>query len=298
MHKNPIDHVFERISATLGAWTRETTLAEMRAGFESLLAWTPEPAFEPFDANGVPAAWIGPAPEGPVLLYFHGGGYQAGSIRSHLGLMDAIARAGGIRVLGFNYRLAPEHRFPAALEDAVKVYRWLLDTGLDPAAIAFGGDSAGAGLALATLFAARDAALPLPAAAVFLSPWLDMEAKGESFTTRAELDPLTQRDKLLLMARTYLGRGGDPRNPLASPIHGELGGLPPTLIHVGDHETVLDDSRAFAAKAQAAGSQVDVVIWDQMIHHFQLFQELEESRHSIGQIAEFLNGHLKRPSIA
>ena len=292
----PIEHVFERINATLGAWTRDTTLEEMRAGLEAMLAWTPEPAFEPFEANGIPAAWVGPSHQEPVLLYFHGGGYQAGSIRSHLGLMDAIATASEIRVLGFNYRLAPEHRFPAALEDAIAVYRWLLDTGQNPSTIAFAGDSAGAGLAVATIFAARDEALPLPAAAVLLSPWLDMEATGESFKTRAKLDPMTQRDKLLLMARTYLGRDGDPRNPLASPIHGDLSGLPPILIHVGDHETVLDDSRVFADKAEAAGSQVNVVIWDEMIHHFQLFQELVEAQRSIAQIAEFLKTHLKVPA--
>lgn len=293
MNDRPIDRVRERISRTFGAWTGDTTLGEMRAGFEAMLARTPEPAFAPVDANGVPAAWIGGSRTGPVILYFHGGGYQIGSIRSHLDLMDRLAAASGLRVLGFDYRLAPEHRFPAALDDALSVYRWLLDSGQDRNSIAFAGDSAGAGLAVGAMLAARERGLPGPAAAALLSPWFDMEARGGSFETRASLDPLTQRDKLLMMARTYLGRSGDPRNPHASPIHGDLAGLPPILIHVGDHETVLDDSREFARKAKAAGSEVDVVVWEEMIHHFQVFAELEETRRSIEQIASFMRQHLR-----
>jgi len=291
----PIDLLRARVEEIIGSWTGETSLEEMRAGFETMLARGTNHQVRPVDANGIPAAWVGAPAEGPVVLFFHGGGYQAGSIRSHADLMDRIAGSSGFRVLGFDYRLAPEHRFPAALEDALAVYRWLLDSGVAPRSIAFAGDSAGAGLAMATLFAARDGQLPLPAAAVLLSPWLDMETTGESYETRAGVDPMTQRDKLRLMARTYLGRDGDPRNPLASPIHGDLSGLPPVLIHVGDHETVLDDSRAFARMAAASGSDVEVVVWDEMIHHFQAFPELAETRLSIEQIAAFLRRHVAVP---
>ncbi|MCO5072278.1 MAG: alpha/beta hydrolase [Rhizobiaceae bacterium] len=292
MRKRPIDEVKARISKTFGAWIRTTSLQEMRADFEAMLAYEPPCHQQPVVAGGIPAAWVGTVSDGPVIMYFHGGGYQIGSIKSHLDLMGRISQATGFRVLGFDYRLAPEHRFPAAITDAITVYRWLLETGQSPKQIAFAGDSAGAGLAVATMLKARSEGLALPAAATLLSPWFDMEATGESFTSRAHLDPMTQRDKLLLMARTYLGREGDPRDPLASPIHGDLAGLVPMQIHVGDHETVLDDTRTFARLAQAAGTDVSVIIWAEMIHHFQIFPELEESARSLEMIAGFLKQHL------
>ncbi len=282
--------VKERIAQSFGSWTRDTTLVQMRAGFDDLLANTLAADIQRISIGAMDADWISAEATGnaPVILYFHGGGYQIGSILSHRELMIRLSQAGRCRVLGFNYRLAPEHRFPAAVEDGITAYRWLLDQGLSAADIAFAGDSAGAGLAVATMLKARDLAMPLPHCAVLLSPWLDMEAMGETYLSRAEVDPMTQRDKILLMARAYLGKTGDPRDPLASPIHGDLSGLPPMLIHVGDHETVLDDSRVFAGKAKRAGCQVGLIVWDDMIHHFQVFNELPQAQASIEAIGAFL----------
>jgi len=290
MTTRPIDKVRDRIAATIGTWGRGTTLDEMRDGFASLVSGGRRPVCHADDAGGIPAAWFGQG-DG-VVFYCHGGGYQMGSIASHGALMADIAAASGTRVLGFDYRLAPEHRFPAALEDAVAVYRWLLDRGTDPARIAFAGDSAGAGLAMATMLKARDTGLPLPAAAAFLSPWIDMEARAETYDSRAELDPLTQRFKVQMMVRTYMSRDGDPSVPLASPVNGDLAGLPPMLVHVGDHETVLGDTLLLRARAAAAGVKVETVIWDEMIHHFQVFPELPEARASIEQIGNWLKARI------
>jgi acetyl esterase/lipase len=223
-----------------------------------------------------------------AILYFHGGGYQIGSILSHRELMIRLSQSASCDVIGFNYRLAPEHRFPAAVEDGAAAYQWLLDQGQDPAHVAFAGDSAGGGLAVAAMLSARDHSAPLPCAAVLLSPWLDMEASGETYLSRASVDPLTQRDKVLLMARAYLGKAADPRHPFASPIHADLSHLPPILIHVGDHETALDDSRVFTERAAAAGVSVTLKVWDRMIHQFQLFPELREARESIAEIGAYL----------
>lgn len=282
----PVDAVLARIAATLGTWGRGTTLEEMRAGFADLVSGGRQISGTPVDAGGVPAAWFG---EGPgTVMYCHGGGYQMGSVAAHGPLMGDIAAASGARVLGFDYRLAPEHRFPAALEDALAVYRWLLDQGTDPASLAIGGESAGAGLALATLLKARAEGRAMPGAVVLLSPWLDMTARSDTYESRAALDPLTQRDKVLLMARAYLGRDGDPSDPLASPIEGDLSGMPPMLVHVGDHETVLGDTHLLAERAP----EVEVVVWPEMIHHFQVFPELDEARGSIEGIGAFLRKRL------
>ncbi|SEQ59169.1 alpha/beta hydrolase [Thalassovita taeanensis] len=290
-----MSNVLQRLAKTFDSWGATTTLAQMRADFDTLLQSDVVATAHPVNAAGIDAAWLFPAQDSDnVVLYFHGGGYQLGSISSHLDLMSRLSLTSQARVLGFNYRLAPEHKFPSAVEDSVLVYRWLLDQGIEPNRIAFAGDSAGAGLAVATLLQSRTEGLPMPACAVLLSPWLDMEAKGETFVSRAAVDPLTQRDKLLLMARTYLGRGGNPLDPLASPIHGDLTGLPPMLIHVGDHETILDDSRAFLPLAKKAGIEVELVIWPEMIHHFQVFPELPEARQSVEQIGSYLNQQFAR----
>ncbi|HEX4209639.1 MAG TPA: alpha/beta hydrolase, partial [Candidatus Binataceae bacterium] len=222
-----------------------STPQEMRANFEELGKNTPIPADikqEKVNAGGVPAEWIS-APNASAdraVLYLHGGGYVIGSINTHRDLMARISRASGFRVLGIDYRLAPEHPFPAAVEDAVAAYRWLLAQGLQPSRIAVAGDSAGGGLTIATLVAIRDAKLTVPAAGVCLSPWVDMEGIGESMTSKASADPVVQKQGLLGMAQAYLG-GKDPRTPLAAPLYADLKGLPPLLIQVGEAETLLDD---------------------------------------------------------
>jgi acetyl esterase/lipase len=280
----------DRIRDVFGRWTRETTLAEMRDAFDAMLASNRTADIETVRIGEMPADRIaaGGADRTRVVLYFHGGGYQMGSRLSHRDLMIRLSEAAAAEVVGFDYRLAPEHRFPAAVEDGLAAYRWLLDSGRSPDAIAFAGDSAGGGLAVSTLLAARSGGMPMPGAAVLLSPWLDMEAAGGTYRSRAEVDPMTQRDKILLMARAYLGRTGDPRDPLASPIHADLAGLPPIMIHVGDHETILDDSRVFAERLRAADVPVALSVFDDMIHHFQVFPDLEASQRSLDEIGAFL----------
>ncbi|HEX4210552.1 MAG TPA: alpha/beta hydrolase, partial [Candidatus Binataceae bacterium] len=194
----------------------------------------------------------------------------------------------GFRVLGIDYRLAPEHPFPAAVEDAVAAYRWLLAQGLQPSRIAVAGDSAGGGLTIATLVAIRDAKLAVPAAGVCLSPWVDMEGIGESMTSKASVDPVVQKQGLLGMAQAYLG-GKDPRTPLAAPLYADLKGLPPLLIQVGEAETLLDDSKRLADRAKAAGVKVTLEPWKEMIHVWHLFAPfLPEGQEAIDGIGKYL----------
>jgi acetyl esterase/lipase len=246
-------------------------------------------------AGGVDGEWISPdnAPQNRAILYLHGGGFRIGSVSSHRELIAQIAVASGCRVLAINYRLAPEHRFPAALNDALAAYGWMRDLGLQPASIAFAGDSAGGNLALAAMLTVRERRLPLPVACVLMSPWTDLAATGASYVSRAEADPIHQRPMILALARNYLGGQSDPRDPLVSPLYADLRGLPPLLIQVGDRETVLDDSIAFADKTRAAGVDVDLQVWDGMIHVFQMFgAELPEALRAIASIAGFLNRYL------
>jgi epsilon-lactone hydrolase len=268
----PLARVIARLKTLYASWGRETTVEQMRTGWEDFFAAAPEPdAHAEVSAGGVPARWIaGPdARTDRVILFLHGGGFQIGSTHSHRALIAAISAESGYRVLGVDYRRAPEHRFPAALEDVLTAYGWLLDQGIEPGQIAFAGDSAGGNLALAAMLSLRDHDKPRPAAAVLMSPWTDLAATGGSYESRAA------------------------RDPLASPLYADLTGLPPLLIQVGDREVVLDDARAFAEKARAAGVLVDLEIWDEMIHVFQLFpSELPEARRAIARIGAFLREHL------
>ncbi len=276
----PVDEAIERLRRVYAGWRRDTPVAQMRRDWDQLFA-----------VSGIASQWICAAgvDAGRVLIYFHGGGYKLGSVRSHRDLMARISAAACCRVLGVNYRLAPEHGFPAPVHDAVTVYRWLLSQGTLHTQVAFAGDSAGGGLAAAALLALRDQKLPLPAAAVLLSAWTDLTAEGESYTTRADADPVHQRPMILATARHYLGESGDARDPLASPLFGALDGLPPLLLQVGDRETGLDDSTRFAAKARAAGVPVELEIYDDMIHVFQQFPDLlVEAREAIASIGRFL----------
>ena len=247
---------------------------------------------EPVDA-GVPAEWITTpgAANDRVIYYLHGGGYVFGSISSHRELISRLSRAAGARALAIDYRLAPEHPFPAAVEDSTAGYRWLLSTGVDPSQIVIAGDSAGGGLTVATLLALRDAGDPLPAAAVCLSPWVDLEMIGESMTTKADADPILERRGILQAAEAYLG-GADPRTPLAAPLYGDFKGLPPLLIQVGTAETLLDDSTRLAERAKSAGVEVVLEPWDDMIHIWQFFAAtVPEGQQAIERIGEFIQEH-------
>ena len=243
----------------------------------------------PVEVAGVSAEWhvATGAAEDKVIVYVHGGGYVMGSAGSHRDMTGRLSKAAGARVLSLNYRMAPEHPFPAAVDDTVAAYKGLLDQGIKPRNIAIAGDSAGGGLALASLLAIRDKGLPTPGAGVGISPWVDMEGLGESMTTRAAVDPVVQKEGLLGMAKMYLG-DADPKNPLAAPLHGNLAGLPPLLIHVGDHETLLDDSNRIAERARKAGVDVTLKVWDEMPHVWHLFAPiLPEARQAIDEIGAF-----------
>lgn len=271
-----------------------STPQEMRAAFEEMAApVAADIKTERVNAGGVDAEWViapGAAADRAVL-YLHGGGYVLGSVKTHRDLMGRISRGAQARVLGLDYRLAPEHPFPAAVEDAVAGYRWLLNQGNKPSRIAIAGDSAGGGLTVATLVAIRDAKLPMPAAGVCLSPWVDLEGIGESMTTRSKADPVVQRDGLVGMAKAYL-QGKDARSPLAAPLYADLKGLPPLLIQVGDAETLLDDSNRLAERARAAGVTVKLEVWPEMIHVWQMFAGfLPEGQQAVDGIGGYIKEH-------
>jgi len=226
-----------------------------------------------------------------VLFYLHGGAYCIGSPRSHRGLISHLALRSGARAIAPDYRLGPEHAFPAAIDDALAAYRGVIASGVDPARLVVGGDSAGGGLALALLVALRDAGDPLPACAVLLSPWTDLELSGASMTTRAALDPMLNAAAAPEAVSRYL-QGANARDPLASPLYADPRGLPPMLIQVGDHEILLDDSVRFAERARAVGVDVTLDIWPEMIHVWQFFAgNVPEADEAIGKLAAFISEH-------
>jgi len=246
--------------------------------------------------NGLYAEWLRPkaAATGKVLLYLHGGAYVVGSCRTHRQMVSHIARAAGVSALVPEYRLAPEHPFPAAIDDAVGVYRWLLENAFGPGDIFIAGDSAGGGLTVATLLSLRHAGLPMPAAAVLLSPFLDITASGESATTRAGQDPWFDAKDMSVVADNYCGDGVDLQNPLVSPVFANVAGLPPTFIQVGDDEILLSDSTRFADKMKDAGQDVEIEIWPEMWHVFQLFiGKMPESRRAIRRIGVYLGARMQ-----
>src|SRR5262249_38263306 len=251
-------------------------------------------SLEPIDANGVPAEWsLAPGSDASrVLLFFHGGRYCSGSIVSHRSMVTEAGRAARARTLALAYRLAPEHPFPAALEDARAAYGLLLDQGIAPSKMAIGGDSAGGGLTLALMTMLRDALQPLPACAWLVSPWVDLQMTGASLAEKAQVAPLISKPYLEELASAYLA-GPDPSNPLAPPLHAEPAGLPPLLVQVGSAETLLDDAVRITRRAGAADVQIKLEIWPHMIHAWHLWAaQLEEGRRAIASAGAFIRGHL------
>jgi acetyl esterase/lipase len=243
------------------------------------------------EAAGLPAMWVVPkrCARDRVLLCLHGGGYATGSIYSHRKLFGHLAKAAGVRALVFNYRLAPGHTHPAQVEDAITVYRWLLDQGINAEHIVFTGDSAGGGLSISTQLLARERGLPLPAAAMPFSPWVDLEADRESYDTNRDRDPFFHRESVRAIAGTFLGEGGDPRDPLASPIHADLSGLAPTYIQVGGDETLLDDARGLAEHARRDGVEVRLDVFPGMLHTFQMGAgRVPEADDAIARMADWV----------
>ena len=272
----------------------EATVDRMRAGMERVSERVAKDvACEGVRAGGVEAEWIVPpeAQSDRVILYLHGGGYVMGSIATHRATVARIARASKARALALEYRLAPEHPFPAAIDDSVAAYQWLLKQGYKPNKIVIAGDSAGGGLTLATLLALRDRKIPMAAAGVAISPWADLEGTGESHKTRAARDPMVGGPGLSGMAKHYIGNS-NPKHPLASPIHADYRGVAPLLIQVGDAETLLDDSTRVAKRAKDAGVEVDLEVWDDMIHVWHAFAKiLPEGQQAIDKIGKFVLAH-------
>lgn len=272
---------------------------ELRKAYDGMGELFPPAAdvtLEKVSANGVPAEWSSTpgTAQDRVIMYVHGGGYVIGSVASHRHLVTELGRAAGTRTLSLDYRLAPEHPFPAAVDDALAGFRFLLAQGFEPANIAIAGDSAGGGLTVATLLAIKDAGLEQPACGFCISPWVDMEALGNSMTTQASLDPMVQKDGLLGMAAAYLN-GSNARAPLAAPLYGDLSGLAPLLIQVGAAETLLDDSTRLASVAGAAGVEVNLQVWPEMIHVWHFFHPmLGAARHAIKGAGEIISKAMDR----
>ena len=257
---------------------------------------------EKCDVNGIPGEWLWPTgvdrntdAQG-TLLYLHGGGYILGSPDTHRAMVASLVRNANTRALLIDYRLAPEHPFPAGIEDAVKAYRWLLDQGISPDTITVAGDSAGGGLTMALLLSLRDTSTPLPAGAALLSPWTDLAMSGWSHITHRKRDPMISLDGALLAARHYLG-ATNPTNPLASPLYGRFDGLPPLFIHVGGNEILLDDSLRLADRARAAGVNVEIKVWNGLPHVFQAASFLPEARQALKEIAAFLKARMTAKSV-
>ncbi len=250
---------------------------------------------EPLDIDGVAAEWsFAPGSDASrVLLYFHGGGYCSGSIRSHRRLVTEAGRAAGVRTLALAYRLAPEARFPAAVDDAMTAWRFLRRSGLAAERIIVGGDSAGGGITLALLTSLRDQGAALPACGWLISPWTDMTLSGATLATKDSVDPLIHADYLAELANAYLGPGFDRRDPRVSPLHADLRGLPPLLIQVGSAETLLADATRLAEAAGAADVAVTLEIWPRMIHAWPLWNaRLKEGRKALVAAGAFMRRHV------
>jgi len=281
----------------------DVSFPESRAMFEQMTAEFPVPPgvkSTAVDAGGTAAEWIAAPDAGgdQVIYWLHGGGYCIGSTNTHRGLHARISSAARARVFAIDYRLAPEDPFPAAVEDAVAGYLWLLSSGVDPSQIIIGGDSAGGGLTAAVLVALKQDGKALPAAAVFISPWTDLALTGESLTTKAEADPMITNDGITRVRDAYVG-DSDPSEPLVSPIYADLSGLPPLLIQVGENEVLLDDSTRLAKRAEAAGVDVTIEVWPEMIHVWHFFAEmLPEGQQAIDRIGDWVRQRLGAPVTA
>jgi monoterpene epsilon-lactone hydrolase len=280
-----------------GAGQAPPTLQELRASFTPGDRLHPVPddvLVSDVTAGGVPAHWLtapGTDP-GRVLLFLHGGGFELGSVRSDGELAARLGRAAGMRVLFPEYRLAPEHPFPAALDDVRAAWHWLrTDQGLSAASVAVAGDSAGGGLAVALLVATRDAGQDLPAAAVLMSPTVDLTSSGASMTERVDQDPISTPAMLRQFAADYLA-GADPKTPLASPLFASLTGLPPLLIQVGTADLLLSDSERLAAAATHAGVDVTLQIGEGLPHVYQLLLGTPEAAQATEQIGNFLRARV------
>lgn len=290
----PIDDVRTMLAALIGGpdtpyMARRAQAADFAAAFEI----PPDIAIEPGSLGGVGVEWV--APRKPhssnVFFHLHGGGYVLGDPAGSRAFTTDLARRLNCRVASVDYRLAPEHPFPAAVDDALAAYRALLDQRQRPDTVAVGGESAGGGLAVALLLAAKKTGLPMPAAGALVSPWVDLRCCAGTFDSLAAADPLLTRRSLKEMGDAYLGPA-HPLDPLASPLFGDLQGLPPLLIHVGSEEVLLDDARDLAAAAMNHGVRATLAIWPEMIHVWHMFHPmLPEGAAAMTELAAFIHYH-------
>lgn len=273
---------------------KNATLQRRRAALEDDARRLPIPRrvdVQQTIVRDIPAEWLVPADASDrrVILYLHGGAYTMGSCATHRALASRIAVASRTPVLQPEYRLAPEHPFPAALHDCVAAYRWLVDSGIPPQKTLVAGDSAGGGLAVALALTLRDDDFPLPAAIVCISPWVDLELTGESLRSRAKVDPICSLEESRINASQYVGKS-DPRSALISPIYADLHGLPPLLIHVGDREILLSDATRLAERARDDGVEVELKVWEGMWHVWHLLAAyVPEGKQAVREIGAFIN---------
>jgi acetyl esterase/lipase len=298
MTSNPVEGVIDRVRGVYSRWRRDTPVSQMRTDWDQLFASSAPATIEPVRAAGVACEWVRPAAvrRDAAIVYLHGGGFRVGSPASHRELIARLAAEAEIQALAVDYRLAPEHPLPVALDDVIAVLDWLETSGLAADRIALAGDSAGAALALGAIVTRLQQGKPSPAAAYLMSAWTDLTASGESYQSRAALDPIHQRPMILAMARGALGPGVTAEDPRLSPLLASaeiMRALPPMLMQVGERETLVSDTEDFAARAGAAGASVRSEIWPGMIHVFQQFpDELSEARDAVAAGGKFIATHL------
>ena len=278
-------------------WDREVTPdlspGKLRARHAKLLSNFVRPAsgieITPIELGHVDAEWIEPmgAQFHRVIIYLHGGGFVTDNLPAYRNLVARLATAANARALLIDYRTAPESVFPAALEDALSAYKWMLMQGFDPSGLIFAGDGSGGGMAISAALALRDNRAPLPGAIVALSPWTDLALSGRTLIKNAEKDKLLSIELLAYCAQLYL-KGALPTSPLASPLYGNLAGLPPMLIHAGANEILRDDATRIADKGHRAGVDVSVEVFEGMPHVFQLFEKIPEAEASLSRIGGFI----------
>jgi acetyl esterase/lipase len=250
---------------------------------------------EKVNAGGPEALWVNAAEsnDSATILYLHGGGYALGSPEAYAGFTGALSDLSGLRILSVDYRLAPEDPHPAAVQDAVSAYRWLLQQGVPAKSIVIGGDSAGGGLTFATLIALKNNSDPLPAAAFAISPWVDLAVTGETIATKADVDPMITESALYYMAGLY-ANNADVRAPLISPLYADLSGLPPVLIHAGTSEMLLSDSCRMAEALRRASVDCTFKEWEDLFHVFHTVVTIPEARTATGEIAAFIKSNINR----
>ena len=301
MSLQQLEDIIGRFTAVKDGWSETVALERMREDLDRFhQGFPPAPGFasRPISAAGVPAEWIDASgsalPSSRVLLYMHGGGFAVGSLAASRHFCSHLAAATECRVLVIGYRLAPEHAFPAALEDASSAYAWLLAQSVAPSRIVLAGDSAGGGLVLSLLRELTcERSAGLPACAVLMTPWADLRCGGESYTTNRDKDPIANREMAQMLAATYLGVRGRPDDPRASPLLGRFSGFPPLLIQAAGRDVFMDDAAVIHARASAAGVESELDQEPEMIHQWQLYcTQLDEGRRSLERMALFIDRHV------